>query len=45
MDMFSNFFSMKVYYVFSLDVYTIYRFCNKKDQPRLSQNCSYGMFS
>ena len=54
MDIFSSFFNIKVYCVFSLEspqrgdsyVYTIFHFYHKKENhPRLSQICRYGMFS
>ena len=53
-DIFSVFFSMKVYCVFSLESphrcdsieYTQYSISNiKKNDPKLSQICRYGLFS
>ena len=51
MDILSIFFNMKVYCVFSLESphneytqYTIFNM-NKKNTPKLSQICSYGIFS
>ena len=54
-DIFPTFFSMKVYCVFTLESphrgdsneytqYTIFQYENEK-HPKLSQNCSYGIFS
>ena len=43
-DIFSIFFSMKIYCVFSQ--YTIFHFQYEKEKhPKLSQICSYGFFS
>ena len=54
MDIFSIFFNVKEFFVFSLESlyrgdsneYTIYHFQYKKEnRPKLSQICSYGIFS
>ena len=43
-DVFSIFFNVKVYCVFSLE-HTIYHFSIKKNHPKLSQICNYGICS
>ena len=53
MDIFSNFFNMKVCCVFSLELshrgdsneYTQYTIFNIKKYPKLCQICNYGIFS